>query len=45
MPSRIGRWNALRPADQAHAAGPLVDHRGPHRVGQVAGALGLAARS
>ena len=35
-PSAIGRWNALRPDDQALAAGPLVDDRGAHGLGQVA---------
>ena len=33
----------LAARDQAHAAGPLVDDGGAHGVGQVAGALGLAA--
>src|SRR5205085_7304967 len=33
----------LAAGDQAHAAGPLVDHRRADGFGQVAGALALAA--
>ena len=42
-PSAIGRWNALRPEMRPDAAGPLVDDRGAHGLGQVGRALGLAA--
>ena len=35
MPSCSGFWNALRPRDQPHAAGALVDDRGAHCLLQV----------
>ena len=44
MPSSIGRWNALRPGDQAGAARALVHDGRAHGLGQVAVARRRAAR-
>ena len=41
----VGRpLEGLAADDEPGAAGPLVDHRGAHGLGQVVGALGLPAR-